>query len=708
MATLQTIRTKAGLLVSIVIGLSLAAFILGDMLKSGNSIFKRNRLEIGEVAGESIQYPDFQKKVEELGEIYKMNSQQSQLDENGWVQVREQTWQTMVRDIVMGSVYKKLGIDISSDELFDMLQGTNLHPIIQQMFRNPNTGQVDRTAVVRFLKNLDSGNVNAETRQYWLYLEKQIVDDRKQSKYVNMVGKGLFVTTEAAQNTLNATNKQINFDYIMLNLSSVADSQVVVTEKELRNYYDAHQNDYQQDNLRKIEYIDFPVNPSPSDFKNSEDWINDIKSDFEKATDDVQFVNSNSDVSFDDTWYKKSTLPENIGNWIFDEGAKVGDVFGPYFENNAYKLAKVHDIEMMPDSVEARHILLQVNNQAELASKQALADSLKTAIEKGSDFATLARKFSADKGSAMQGGDLGWFGRGQMVKPFEEAAFSNKKNEVSVVTSQFGVHIIQTTNRGKLSKQVQVAFLVRNVVPSTQTYQDVYAKASKFASENTTKSEFDAAITEQKLDKKVASLHETDRQIAGIENSRNLIRAAFDTKEGQIIVSQEGTPIFELGDNFVIAALTKVTEKGIAPFEDVKDRVELSVLKEKKAEFLEQKVNKVLEGKTDMNAIATSLATTVKSASNVNFESFQIPGIGLEPFVIGTVTQLDVDKISKPIPGNNGVFIVKVTSEKEGTNEDVAAEQKQLEQSLDMRATSQAIEAHRNAVEIVDKRSKFY
>ena len=547
MATLQKIRTKAGLLVSIVIGLSLAAFILGDMLKSGNSLFQRNRLEIGEIDGESIQYPDFQKKMEELAEIYKMNAQQSQLDENTMVQVREQTWQTLVRNIVMSDVYKDLGIQVSADELFDMVQGTNLHPIIQQMFRNPNTGQVDRSAVVRFLKNLDSGGVKAETRQYWLFLEKQIVEDRKQSKYTNMVGKGLYVTNQEAQQVLQAKNKQVNFDYVMLNLNSVADSQVVVSENDMRNYYNAHQEDYKQDKLRRIEYITYPVKPSPGDFKNAENWINDIKSDFETATDDVQFVNSNSDVSFDDTWYKKETLPENIGTWIFDEGAKVGDVFGPYFENDAYKLAKVHAIEMMPDSVEARHILLQVNSQAELTAKQALADSLKTAIENGSNFATLARQYSTDQGSAVQGGDLGWFSRGQMVKPFEQAAFNNKKNEVSIVTTQFGIHIIQTTDRGKLSKQVQVAFLIRNVVPSTQTYQDTYAKASKFAGENTTKAEFDAAVAEEKLDKKVASVHENDRQIAGLENARNLIRAAYDTEEGKIIVSQEGSPIFELG-----------------------------------------------------------------------------------------------------------------------------------------------------------------
>lgn len=707
MATLEKIRTKAGLLVAIVIGVSLAAFILGDMLQSGNSLFQKKQLKIGEIDGESIQYPDFQKKVEELGEIYKMNTRQSQLDENAWVQIREQTWQNLIQEKVMGDVYDKLGIEVSSDELFDMLQGSNLHPIVRQLFTNPNTGQVDRNAIVNFLKNLDTG-VDPENRQYWLYLEQQIVKDRTQAKYSTMVGKGLYVTSEEAQSSLTARNKQINLDYILLSHNSVADSQVVVTRKDLKNYYDTHKEDYKQGATRRIEYISFPVKPSPADFRDAEKWINDIRSDFESATDNVQFVNSNSDVSFDDTWYKKDDLPENIGNWIYEEDADTNQVFGPYFEDEAYKLAKLHTIEMLPDSVEARHILLQVNSQAEGTAMQELADSLKTVIEKGSDFATLARQYSKDQGSAIQGGDLGWFSRGQMVRPFEDAAFSNKVNEVTVVASQYGYHVIQTTARGKLSKQVQVAFLVRNVVPSTQTYQDAYALASKFAGENTNREKFDAAITEQNLTKKVATVGENDRMIAGLENPRQLIRAAYEAEEGDIIISQEETPIFELGDNFVIAVLADVTEEGIAPFEDVQARVELAVLKEKKAELLKEKANKALEGKSDLQAVADELGKTVENANNINFNSFQLPGAGLEPAVIGTAASLEVDQISKPISGNNGVFIVQVTSVNQLENQDVATEQNRLAQSLAFRANSQVVEAHKNTVEIVDKRSKFY
>ncbi|MCG6189020.1 peptidylprolyl isomerase [Maribellus maritimus] len=707
MATLQKIRTKAGLLVAIVIGVSLAAFILGDMLQSGNSLFRKNQLKIGEVDGESIQYPEFQQKVEELGEIYRMNSGQSQLDENTWVQIREQTWQNFIQEKVMGDVYDDLGIDVSSDELFDMLQGSNLHPIVQQLFANPNTGQVDRNAIVNFLKNLDTG-VDPEQRQYWLYLEQQIVKDRIQTKYANMVGKGLYVTTEEAQNSLVARNKQFNIDYILLNNNSVADSQIVVTQKDIKNYYDAHKEDYKQETTRRIEYINFPVEPSATDFRNTEEWVKDIKTDFASATDNIQFVNSNSDISFDGTWFKKDELPVNIGNWIYEENADTNDVFGPYFESEAYKLAKLNAIEMLPDSVEARHILLRVNTQAEVAVIQNLADSLKTAIENGSDFATLARQFSTDQGSAIQGGDLGWFGRGQMVKPFEDAAFSNKVNEVTVVMSQFGFHVIQTTDRGKLSKQIQVAYLVRNVQPSTQTYQDAYAKASKFASENTNYKEFEAAVAEQNLTKKVATIGENDRLIAGLENPRQLIRAAYEAEEGDIIFSQEETPIFELGDNFVIAALTNITEEGIAPLDDVQARVELAVTKEKKAELLKEKAAAAMNGKTDLQAIAGELDATVENATSINFNSFQLPGVGLEPAVIGTAASLDTDQLSKPIVGNNGVFIVQVTSVNELENQDVAAEQTRLAQSLTFRANSQVVSAHESEIEIVDKRSKFY
>ncbi len=707
MATLQTIRTKAGLLVAIVIGLSLAAFILGDMFQGGSSLFQRDRLEVGEIEGESIQYPQFQQEVEELAEIYRMNSDQAQLDEETMVQVREQTWENTVRQIVMSEVYQDLGIAVSADEMFDMLQGTNLHPIVQQLFRDPNTGQVDRGAVVRFLKNLETG-VSPEQRQYWLYLEGQIMDERIQTKYNTLVGKGLFVTSEEAQKSLEQKNKQVNIDYMSLTYNSVTDSQVVVTEKDLKDYFNANKDNYQQEKMREIEYITYEVTPSEADYEDAEQWINDAVSDFASATDNVAFVNSNSDVGFDDTWYKENDLPEDIATWIFEADAEVGAVFGPYFEDEAYKLAKLHASEMMPDSVEARHILLQVNTQEELAAQQQLADSLKTLIENGADFASLASEYSTDQGSALQGGSVGWFGRGQMVEPFEEAAFNNEVNQVSIVVSQFGIHIVQPTDRGQLTRQVQVAYLVRNVVPSTQTYQNVYAKASEFAGNNTTKAAFDAAVEEQNLNARTASVSENQRQIPSLEDSRPLIRAAYEAKENQLIQDNQGSTIFDLGDNFVIATLVSATEEGVADFEDVKERVELAVVKEKKSAFLMDKMKSAMQESSDMDAIAGELETTVKNASNINFNAVQVPGIGMEPAVIGAAATLETDEISQPVAGNNGVYIIKVTSVNQETDQDLENEKLRLAQNLTSRAMAQAYSAHREEAEIEDNRASFY
>ncbi|MDR2910393.1 MAG: SurA N-terminal domain-containing protein [Bacteroidales bacterium] len=706
MATLQKIRTKAGLLVTIVIGISLAVFVLGDIFSQGNSLFQRRQLKIGEIDGESIQYPDFQQKVEELGEIYRVNTQQNQIDEETWVQLREETWQSMINDIVMGDVYEKLSISVSQEELFDLIQGSNIHPYVQQLFINPNTGQVDRSNIMNFLRNLDS--VDPSQKQYWLYLEQQIIKERIQLKYSNMVAKGLYVTSKKAQSSLEERNKQVNADFVMLNYNSVTDNEIVVSETDLRNFYNDNKDEFLQENTRRIEYVTFAVNPSTDDYKTAENWINDIKDDFQATTENEQFVNSNSDISFDGTWYKKENLPEAIGNWIFEEGADTTQIYGPYFEEESYKLVKINTIKMMPDSVEASHILLQFNSQPELLAMQALADSLKTEIDKGSDFARLAGLYSQDQASAITGGSVGWFSRGQMVQPFEDAAFNNARNEVSIAVSQFGIHIIKTTNLSRLSRQVQVAYLIKNVVPGTRTYQEAYAQASRFASENGSKKDFDAAVIEQKITKNVATVLENDRQIVGLENARLLVRAAFETEVGDIIQSIEDTPIFELGNNYVVAVLAGKTDKGTAPFEDVKARVELSVVKNKKSELLLEKINKAVADKTDMDEIATELGVTVQNASSINFNSPQLTGVGLEPAVIGTAVSLDIDKISNPIVGNNGVFIVKAISVNQMNDQDIEMEKTRLEQDLIFGTLQKTFNARKNTVKIVDRRSKFY
>jgi peptidyl-prolyl cis-trans isomerase D len=709
MATLQKIRNNAGVLVAAIIGLALFSFILSDLFSSGSTLFRSTKNEIANIDGESVQITDFQKKVEELGDIYKSNSGKSQIEESDWVQIREQVWQTMLRDKILSKQYNKIGLAVTPEELFDLMQGSNPHPIIQQIFTNTETGQFDRSAVVNFLKGFEAGSLTDQQKSYWLYLERQIASDRLDAKYNNLINKSLYITGQEAKQSIDSKSKQVNMDYVALNYNIVPDSSIKVTSDELEMNYKIHKTDYKSEKTRTIEYIAYTVTPSASDYSNSEKWINEIKSDFAKTTENIQFVNSNSDVRFDGTWNKMSTLPDTLATWIFKRNASVNDIYGPYFENNSYKLAKLNEVKMLPDSVEARHILLKVNTQEDVVKVQSLADSLKNLILKGADFASLALQYSSDKGSAIQGGNVGWFKRGVMVKSFEDSAFLSNVNDVKITASQFGLHIIQTTKLGPLNKQVQVAILERTVTPSTQTYQNYYSMAGKFVGENTNKAQFDAAVMKEKLAKKMVVLHEADVTIAGLEYPRALVRAAFKAKKGSILKNSDGSPIFEMGNNFVIATLVNATEEGILPLSSVKDRVELAVQKEKKSEILAERMRKAKEGKNDLSSIAGILGSQVKTVNDINFNSQFIPDLGMEPAVIGTAVSLAQNTVSEPVKGENGVYLVKVTSVKQIDDGDLKAEKVRLAQELMYRgAANQSLEIHKKAVKVDDKRAVFY
>jgi len=702
MATLQKIRNRAGIAIAIFIGVALAAFILGDLFKSSSSIMRGKQMELAEIDGKSVTYPEFQSKVTELEEIYKMNSGKTSLDAQTSEQIKEQTWQSLVRSLTMKDIYENLGIGVSSPELFDMVQGKNPHAIIQSIFKDPNTGTINRGALIQFLKYQQSNSTGKE-RSYWLFIENQIIEERSFSKYNTLLSKGLYVTTDEAKDDLKGRNHQTNIQFVGKTYSSMSDSTVKVSDDELKAYYEKNKEKYKQESNRNIEYVSFPVVASKADEDKLIKWINDIKAEFATVEDPAAFVNINSDVPFDASYFKKEELPAEIGEFAF--AGKIGDIYGPYKENKNWKIAKIQRFEELPDSVEARHILVKVNSQAELAKATAKIDSIKNLIViKGQKFEDIAKAMSDDTGSAANGGSLGWMRRGMMVKPFEDAAFFGKANDLQVVKTQFGIHLLQVTNRGKTVPNVQLAIINRIIEPSSQTYQATYTAASKFASENQDIKKFDAAIVAQGLNKKIANIRENDKDIAGLENSRVLIRAAYKAKVGSLIESTEGTPIFELGNQFVIATMTGEQEKGIASYLSIKPTVEQEVKKGKKAQQLIEKMT----GKSDLNQLASDLRVTVGEAQNINFETYSIPGVGAEPAIAGAATALDANKVSKPVAGLNGVYVVKVTNVIQGTDSDLKADKQRLAASVNYRTNMLGFEALRENAKIVDKRSKFY
>lgn len=705
MATLEKIRNRAGVLVAVVIGMALLAFILGDFLNSGGALFSNSQFEIAEIAGKSIPYQKYQKELNDLMEITKFTSGRTTLDEQSTKQIQEQTWNQLVSEYVLEDEYDQLGIDVSSKEVWDMVQGENIHPIISNLFTDPETGQVNTVAVIRFLKSYDQ-DPTGQQKAYWLFVEDRMIKERQFSKYTNLIKKGLFSTKLEAQKELDFINKKVDFDFVAKNINTIADSLVEVTSSDIKAYYNDHQKDYKQTASRSIEYITFNVVPSNEDKEETEKWINSIKQDFVSTDNDKDFMSLNSDIAFDNRFYKQDELPAQLKDVIFNE--KEGFVYGPYFENDTYIIAKLSEVKQLPDSVKARHILLQPSQNEDYNAILAKADSLKSLLEKGASFAQLAKENSTDKAANEKGGDLGWFRANQMVSPFSDTCFIANVGEYKYVATQYGLHLVQVTEKARTERKVKLALLGRKLEPSTLTYQKIYAEASKFAGNNHTYEEFIAAIEAEGLAKKVATdIKENAQQLAGLENPRGLIRSVFETEKNELIKSQND-PIFELGDKYLIGFVTDIKEDGIASIEQVKQQLIVQVKKQKKAELIAKEMQTALNENNSLDFLADKLNTEVKEATDITFRSYSVPNAGIEPNLVAVATAMDIDKVSSPIKGNNNVFVIKVKSVSKDEDTNITRQKVQTLTQLQNRANYEAFEALKESANIVDKRAKFY
>lgn len=702
MATLEKLRNRAGTLVAVVIGIALLAFILGDLFGSGGSLFSRNQFEIAVIGGKSIPYQSYQQRVDYLTELNKASRGQSALDEQTMENIREEVWNEMVQENVLGKRCKALGIAVSTDELFDMVQGRNIHPIIQQEFGNPQTGEVDTEMIIQFLRNMDYDPSGLQ-KQIWLYLESLISRDRLITKYNNLISKGLGVTSLHAEKSAEGNSKKVDFSFIVANYNSLDDSLYSISNSELKSYYSAHKEEYKQDASRDVEYVIFPITPSKDDFAAAEEWMNKISTEFITANNPAQFTNLNSDTPFDAKYYKKGEfLNQEINGWAFE--AQVGNTLGPIFDEDSYLMAYLVDVAQMPDSVKARHILIipQGNTYEDYQAAQVKADSIFGLAKQKVNFAQLAREHSEDRGSAPQGGDLGWFADGVMVKPFNDACFSGKKGDVVLVETQFGFHIIEIQDRGLLTKKVQVAILERNVTPSSRTYQIVYQKASEFAGINNTFEKFTNAAQEQRLTKRVASnLKELDRRISGLENPREMVRWAFTAKVNDV------SNVFEFGENFVVATLKTVREKGYAPIAQVEDAIKAELIKEKKAETLAEDIRNVMQSESSIAGVAKALSLSVQSANRISFSSYSLPTAGYEPKVIASASNAQEGEMVGPVRGNSGVFLLSVNAINVDDS-NVEVEKQRIYSQYLSRSYREAFEAIKKEAGVADKRSKFY
>ena len=705
MSALQFLREKAGVLVAGVIGLSLFIFVVSDFFGKGRSqrIRQSKYYEIGQVNGERISYQDYEQRIQNLQEIYKLSGTPT-IDEKTSESIREQMWQTIIRENILDSKYKNLGIGVSDEEVNDLVFGNDPHPVVRQLFTDRQTGQFNRSFLVQFLKNTETDET---AKKYWLFFEDQIVSDRMSSKFNSLVTRGLYVTSKQAEFESKTNSRTVDFSYTMRSYSSMPDSAVTVTSEEISKYYNTHKESFRRSVSRDIEYVTFDINPSEDDFKQAEQWILKTRNDFASSDNPAQFINSTSDTRYTGLYTTLAGVPDTLKKFVKEENRSK--VFGPYLENGSFKLARLIDAAERPDSVHARHILISPSAAGSIEKARAKADSLMNLIKKGIPFGLLAQSSSDDKGSAQTGGDLGWFREGQMVAPFNNFCFTAKKGDLKLVETTFGVHIIEMLDISKKEKKYDLGIIDRKIIPSSLTNQKVYAEASRFAGNNNTLDKFTRAVAEQKLNLRVANnITPEQKNLPGLDKPRLVIMALFQTQAGKIVLDQNQQAVFEVGDKYVIGFCTKAIEEGIAPLSDVATDVKYNVIREKKADKIAEQLTALASKDKTIESLASAIGSQVQEATQVSSRSYSVTGAGIEPALIAVASAAPKGVLTGPVAGNNGVFMLTVNNETTASGEDMKLLRDRLASTFRLRGTYEAYDALRKSANIVDKRYKFY
>lgn len=653
MAAIGNIRKHYGLLV-VIVGLALLAFVMGDLLKSTNS---GQRTNVATVGKEKITYQDYSNVVNMNLENAKANNGGSLSSQDNY-SIHANTLDQMIREIIMTNEYDKLGVTVSSDELYDQFLGENPNQYVVQSFTDAD-GKFNRELVTTYIRDFQT--LSPEMKSSWLNFEQAIKNDRLNTKYDNLLKKAYYLPNKLAARYYADKNDKTSAEVYAVRYNTIADSTVVVAEADNKAFYEKNKKKYQTDATRAIDYIIFEIEPSEADIEYSKNYVADLKNDFAEIQNAANFVNANSDLPYDSAWKARKDFPVELETAIFDENNGVGFVYGPYENEGYYNIARIMDLSERSDSLMASHILVSYANalrSTETRTKeeaQALADSIYNVIKKDSSkIETLAKSLSDDPSAQTNNGDLGWFTDGTMVHTFNEFVQNNKVGTVGMVETPFGFHIIKVTDRTEAQPKARVAVLAHEITASTNTYHNIFAEANRFVTENTTAEDFNKAIEAQGLNKRTyPSLRTTTNFITGISNPRQIVRWAFDenTKVGDM------STIFDLDDMYVVAVLTKSVEEGDPVYEDIVDRYKYVIIKDKKGELIAEKAKAY---GNDYKKMVDNLKGENTTVDNITFEGRGFGNFGVEDKVIGTVMGMKEGEISEPIIGGNGFFVVKV------------------------------------------------
>ncbi len=719
MAILQNIREKCGVLVIVIVGIALLAFLLGDFLSSGR-IGRGDETVIAKIDGSKVDYTEWQKNYNNHRLYYEIAQQGRNIDSNTEKSLRESAWSDIMNTYVWEKFYDEVGLGVSEEELEDLLYGPeHAHSIIVQNFglQKDTAGKYDTNGPKNFFDNADADPNYKVIADYW---KDAIKKDQMNTKYQNMLTKGFYTPTALAKMYYEDMTNTVDFIYASRDYKSIKDEEITVSDEDMKAYYEKHKNRFVEDNNnRDLTYVVFEVTPSEKD-------INDIKNNTEELRKEMMElqgnvlsfaqINSSSTNSEDRSSYKDDVFMtlkevETIGlneEFFNSEKGTTSEIV----TNRKFMLfGQILDNAMRPDSVNASHILIMPKDTTETlemckAKADSLANVLRNAKADSATFAQMAIQYSQDPGSKDNGGYLGDFREGMMITEFNNACFENAAGTIQVVESPYGIHIIKINSQTAPVRKVKLAVLDQEIKFSDDTYEEVFQTANKFfIACNTNPENFDKIVEEQGLTPRVANKINdmSDNIIVGMDNSREIVRWAFeeDRQQGDISDVIESS----MRDRFIIAKLANVREKGFTPFEETKATIEPEVRKELKA----AKMMEEMKGMS-IEEVAQKFNAKTDTLTNISFASFSIPGLGLiEPKLNAVVTNIAENTVSEPIDGNNGVYVIKVIKktvapEKQDFENDKLAKMQESMRNSAYRMNN----AVKKAIKIEDRRAKFF
>ena len=665
MASLQRIRNHGALLIAIV-GLAMLAFILGDFLNSGSSFFNRSRENVAVIEGQKIHYTEYEAAKEQLTEVYKIETGRSDFDEDQSAQIRNQVWSMLLMDYTMRAQAKKIGLDITTEELTELCTGENVHQIVRgrRAFMDEN-GQFNRQAVLQLLHAINNEDGDAEqnanlkqAKTYWLYWENAVRISYMQEKYTNLLQHLLKANSLEAEFAFNARQNGVAAEYVMQPYFTVADSLVKVSDREIKQLYAEHKPLYKQTPNRAIKYVAFDIVPSEDDFKAAETLLQNLQEEFRTAEDVALVVNTNSDIMYDGRDYSAETVPAQFKDFAFGASAKAGQCTDILFENNTYSMARIMQAGYsLPDSVE-----------------------LKAIVEEGEDQ------------------ELGWFKATDLPKNIAEPAFAGKRGTRFTVAQGMGEQTYEVMEVSKATPKVKLAILSREVTPSSKTYSVIYNQAKQFIVANPNAEAMEAAAQEQGLTViPQYNLTATTDKVGQLKSSRPIVRWAFEAKEGKV------SDVFECGQQFIVAALTEVNDGDYRPLEAVRAELTYEATNNAKAAYIADQLKDV----NSLDEAAKIMGADVQSIARVSLADSRFGNAGMETKVIGRTVALGENALSEPIQGNMGVFVVKTGAANNAEGElNVEAEKAQLSSRFAY-LPYQAIQLIENNAKIEDNRVNF-